>query len=83
MFQVLEHVDDPIAFLAQVRRYLRPGGRLIVEVPNVDDWLLSVFSVPGYEDFDYRAPHVFYYSTRTLREVMTWKVSGAASARPR
>jgi SAM-dependent methyltransferase len=32
--QVLEHVDDPPAFLADVRAVLAPGGYVCVEVPN-------------------------------------------------
>jgi SAM-dependent methyltransferase len=32
--EVLEHVDDPVLFLQQVRRYLAPGAPLIVTVPG-------------------------------------------------
>jgi SAM-dependent methyltransferase len=33
--QVVEHLVDPIAALAGLRRLVRPGGRLIVLTPNV------------------------------------------------
>ncbi len=33
-FTVLEHVPDERAALAEMRRVLRPGGRLIISVPN-------------------------------------------------
>lgn len=35
-FETLEHVTDPGALLAEFRRVLTPGGRVIVSVPN--DW---------------------------------------------
>ncbi|MEX2262551.1 MAG: class I SAM-dependent methyltransferase [Bryobacteraceae bacterium] len=38
MFHVLEHLIDPREHLAQVFHLLRPGGRLIVQVPNADCW---------------------------------------------
>lgn len=34
MWHVLEHLDDPAAALARVHGWLRPGGRLLVGVPN-------------------------------------------------
>jgi SAM-dependent methyltransferase len=33
MFDVLEHIDDDVAFLAQARTYLRHGGRIYLTVP--------------------------------------------------
>jgi len=35
-FHVMEHDDDAPAFLARLKSLLRPGGILIVEVPNID-----------------------------------------------
>lgn len=35
-FHVLEHVDDLDTFLRACRRLLRPGGHLVVEVPDIE-----------------------------------------------
>lgn len=33
---VIEHVPDPVEFLAKCRRLLRPGGSMVLRTPNVD-----------------------------------------------
>lgn len=33
-FQVIEHIRDDRAMLAEIRRVLRPGGRLVITTPN-------------------------------------------------
>lgn len=33
-FEVLEHQDDPVGFLSQVRRLVKPGGHIALSVPN-------------------------------------------------
>ena len=38
LFQVLEHLPDPMATLAACARLVRPGGALVVAVPNVASW---------------------------------------------
>lgn len=36
--EIIEHLENPRAFLAQVRRGLRPGGHLILTTPNINHW---------------------------------------------
>jgi len=68
--QVLEHVEDPLAFLRGIAKNLKKGGYLYLELPNIDDVLLSVFKVKGYEDFYFREPHLSYFSKDTLRKLL-------------
>lgn len=36
MWHVLEHATDPLALLRDVHARLRPDGRIVIEVPNID-----------------------------------------------
>jgi 2-polyprenyl-3-methyl-5-hydroxy-6-metoxy-1,4-benzoquinol methylase len=38
LWHVLEHLRDPLAALARCRRLLRPGGLLVIAVPNYESW---------------------------------------------
>jgi SAM-dependent methyltransferase len=38
MFHVLEHLYEPTAYLEAARELLKPGGRLVVQVPNAASW---------------------------------------------
>ncbi len=43
MFDVLEHLEDPRGDLEAARRLLRPGGTLVVKVPNAGAWQSHLF----------------------------------------
>jgi len=70
VLQVLEHIDDPVSFLRNVARHLKPDGMLYVEVPNLEDVLLEAYRVPEYADFYFREPHVSYFTKATLHDLM-------------
>lgn len=68
--QVLEHVEDPLGFLFHLKRQLKPDGYLYLELPNLNDPLLSCYKVPGYADFYYREPHLSYFTKETLARLL-------------
>lgn len=43
MFHVLEHLYDPGSYIEAAWHLLRPGGRLIVQVPNAASWQRLLF----------------------------------------
>jgi SAM-dependent methyltransferase len=38
MFHVLEHLADPLAALNEIARRTKPGGTLILGIPNIASW---------------------------------------------
>lgn len=66
LFHVLEHFPDPIALLRQLSEKLKPGGQIIVEVPNSDDALLTLYQCDAFSHFTYWSCHLFLFNAVTL-----------------
>lgn len=43
LWNVIEHLPDPLAMLGRIRELLRPGGRLYLAVPLCDSWDARIF----------------------------------------
>lgn len=70
MLSILEHTKDPLGFLKQAKKYLKPDGHICVEVPNYENFLLSIYKLEEFRDFYFVEPHLFYFSPKTLAKVM-------------
>jgi 2-polyprenyl-3-methyl-5-hydroxy-6-metoxy-1,4-benzoquinol methylase len=62
MVHVLEHLIDPISLLVQLRKKLRPGGTLFIEVPNL---ITSPFDL-------FILDHCTHFTLENLRWIL-WK----------
>jgi 2-polyprenyl-3-methyl-5-hydroxy-6-metoxy-1,4-benzoquinol methylase len=63
LFDLIEHLDDPVRFLEQVAHVLRPGGVLGVKTPNIDCPEAEVFG-PHYHSL--KREHLAYFSVASL-----------------
>ncbi len=62
LFQVLEHLADPVEDLRRMSEYLKPGGRFIIEVPDI--------LFPGMQfDHKWHEGHLFGFDVLTLEAV--------------
>lgn len=66
VFHVLEHMTEPVDALSQVRRRLRPGGIVIVEVPHARDLLLSHFDHAAFKAFTFWSEHLILHTRASL-----------------
>ena len=76
LFDVIEHLPDPLSELCDIRRLLKPGGLLLQSTPDIDG-LFPRASKPFAKMLDYwphpEPPHhLFQFSEKTLR-AMTQK----------
>jgi SAM-dependent methyltransferase len=71
---ILEHVDDPVFVLRYFRRFLAPGGRIFVAVPNAEVMNRKLGYLAGMlpnmqqlSEHDYLQGHQRYYTVHTLK----------------
>jgi SAM-dependent methyltransferase len=68
LWHVLEHLHDPRNVLRQIFRVLKPGGRLIIEVPNLAS-LQSVLTGKNWFHLDVER-HLFHFTPSGLEELL-------------
>jgi 2-polyprenyl-3-methyl-5-hydroxy-6-metoxy-1,4-benzoquinol methylase len=68
MFHVLEHLNDPITFLNNVKSIMKPSSTLIIEVPNYYDNIKQLSS--AYNNFSYFRAHLSYFTPNTLTSLL-------------
>lgn len=85
--EVIEHLFAPEAAAAEIRRVLRPGGRLVTSAPNVAYWrlraslALGVWNPLGDEhsvERPWRDPHIRFFTPAILERML--RSAGFSSA---
>lgn len=67
-FHVLEHVLDPIEFVNNCFKLLKPNGLLYIEVPNQDNELIQI-SKYYKNNIWYCKAHISYFTKNTLKYI--------------
>lgn len=68
-FSVLEHIEDPLAFLKDIHALLGTDGQLALSTPNAEDILLELLP-QEYASFFYRKVHLWYFSATALTNLL-------------
>ena len=80
--EVLEHLVDPEFAAREIHRLLRPGGALLVSVPNTAHWrnriemlVLGRFDPRGSpltaRRYPWRDPHLRFFTSRSLADIVS------------
>lgn len=71
---VLEHIYDPIGVLRLYLKFLKPGGKVLVSVPNIANWearLKLLFGIFGYRDSGVMdRTHVRFFTHKTAAKMV-------------
>jgi len=69
-FHVFEHIKEPSIFLSQIKKLIHKESLVIIEVPSLDDPLISIYKNLSYKSFYFQAQHPSIYSRKSLNRVM-------------
>ena len=69
-FHVVEHLSDPAITLRDLSTLLSFGGEIIVEVPNSEDALLTLYNNKNFQNFTYWSQHLYLYNAQTIRRLV-------------
>lgn len=67
-WHVLEHLDDPITALCIAHRWLRQGGVVAIEVPNIESWQANIGKGLWFHLDPPR--HLYHFSPPTLHRLL-------------
>jgi 2-polyprenyl-3-methyl-5-hydroxy-6-metoxy-1,4-benzoquinol methylase len=74
MADVLEHLIDPAELLLQIGPLLRPGGKLVICLPNIVHWITRLKILWGRFDYELGGTldhtHLRFYTLKTARALI-------------
>jgi len=65
-YYVLEHINDPLKFIKSLLNITKDNGRVIIEVPNRNDYLFCNTNISSYKNFIMQKMHTLYFSKKSL-----------------
>ena len=71
LFHVLEHLPDPKSTLIELSKMLADRGQIIIEVPNADDALLTLYNNEAFSHFTYWSCHLYLFTAKTLEMLIS------------
>jgi 2-polyprenyl-3-methyl-5-hydroxy-6-metoxy-1,4-benzoquinol methylase len=65
-FHVLEHLPDPIKTLSILKNKIVKGGKIVIEVPHANDFLLNNVSNKDFKQFTLWSQHLVLHTRESL-----------------
>jgi SAM-dependent methyltransferase len=65
--QVFEHIADPEDFIQHIMELLMKKGRFLLEFPNTEDPILTLYHVKKFKKFYYIPHHLFFWTPSTVQ----------------
>lgn len=70
LFHVLEHIPDQISLLKNLNKILSKKGKIIIEVPHAEDFLLNINDLKEFKNFSLWSEHLILHTERSLKKFL-------------
>jgi 2-polyprenyl-3-methyl-5-hydroxy-6-metoxy-1,4-benzoquinol methylase len=67
----LEHLENPLNFINNTYQSLTNNGKLILEIPNVEEPLLTIWENKSFSQYYWRPDHLFFYDYNSIIKLIT------------
>ncbi len=68
MLDILEHLPQPFKYLQEVNKHLKPGGRMLISIPNIAHWSMRLSLLFGFFEYTERGhldkTHLQFFNRR-------------------
>jgi len=66
LFHVFEHFTQPLEMLKKIKQLLNPGGKVVIEVPHANDFLISLLDLDCFKAFTFWSEHLMLHTRKSL-----------------
>jgi 2-polyprenyl-3-methyl-5-hydroxy-6-metoxy-1,4-benzoquinol methylase len=70
LFHVFEHLSNPVEILKNLKKTLRKNGKIILEVPNSNDLLISLPELKEFKKFTFWSGHLILYNEKFIKKFL-------------
>ncbi len=72
LFHSFEHLPEPLKILKEIKCKLRKNGKLIIEVPHANDFLISTIKDENFINFTLWSQHLILHSKNSLNKILEY-----------
>ncbi len=69
-FHTIEHLPNPIQILSELKKKIISGGKIVIEVPHANDFLLSMAKCERFKNFTLWSQHLILHTKESLRKIL-------------
>jgi SAM-dependent methyltransferase len=70
LFHVFEHLLEPLETLAEIKKTMKPGGTLVIEVPHANDFLFNQLDSDSFKAFTFWSEHIVLHTKESLKKIL-------------